>query len=52
MTLLFTASFALFKPTEVVFNSSISNLSTSDYKLAASTILANFDESAPVAFVA
>ena len=46
----FTASLRLLKSTGVVSNSSISNLSIFNFKLAKSAFLANFDVSTPVAF--
>ena len=42
--------FKLFKPYGTIFVLSISNLSTSDFKLAESTFLAKEDSSTPVAF--
>ena len=47
----FTSSLKLLKSPGVVCNLPISNLSTSDFQLAKSAFLANFDISTPVAFL-
>ena len=50
LTTLFTTLLSLHKSTGTVFNLSISNSSTSDFKLTKSTFLAKSDLSTPVAF--
>ena len=48
--ILFTLFSKLLKPLGTFFNLSISNLSTLDFKIAKSTLLANFGVSAPATF--